>query len=85
MIAFPKTGAGADPVFRSPSASSPDVLREYGLAPLPKQKPDSEGGPASNPGEKGAPKGEASPPIDKEQLERMFEDKLGELPHRFQL
>ncbi|GMK58926.1 hypothetical protein CspeluHIS016_0603680 [Cutaneotrichosporon spelunceum] len=34
VIAFPKTGAGADPVFRSPSASSDDVLREYGIRSL---------------------------------------------------
>ncbi|KAL7418924.1 aspartate--tRNA ligase msd1 [Cryptotrichosporon argae] len=34
VIAFPKTGAGADPVFRSPSSSSADVLREYGLRSL---------------------------------------------------
>lgn len=31
VIAFPKTGGGADPVFRSPSASGDDVLAEYGI------------------------------------------------------
>lgn len=33
VIAFPKTGGGADPVFRSPSASNDDVLAEYGIKP----------------------------------------------------
>ncbi|GFZ50650.1 hypothetical protein JCM24511_08408 [Saitozyma sp. JCM 24511] len=34
VIAFPKTGTGVDPVFRSPSTSEPDALKEYALRPL---------------------------------------------------
>ncbi|WWC57851.1 aspartate-tRNA ligase [Kwoniella dejecticola CBS 10117] len=35
VIAFPKSGtSGSDPVFRSPSVSSDEVLREYGLTSL---------------------------------------------------
>lgn len=34
VIAFPKTGSGYDPVFKSPSKSSEEVLREYGLTSL---------------------------------------------------
>jgi hypothetical protein len=34
VIAFPKTGTGVDPVFRSPSTSEPEALREYALRPL---------------------------------------------------
>lgn len=34
VIAFPKTGSGYDPVFKSPSQSSEEVLREYGLEPI---------------------------------------------------
>ncbi|KAK4683653.1 aspartyl-tRNA synthetase, partial [Tremellales sp. Uapishka_1] len=31
VIAFPKTGTGVDPVFKSPSKSNDEVLRDYGL------------------------------------------------------
>lgn len=34
VIAFPKTGSGYDPVFKSPSGSSEAVLAEYGLTSL---------------------------------------------------
>ena len=34
VIAFPKTGSGYDPVFKSPSQSSEAVLRGYGLKPV---------------------------------------------------
>ncbi|RXK37660.1 aspartate-tRNA ligase [Tremella mesenterica] len=34
VIAFPKTGTGQDPVFKSPSTSTEEVLKEYGLIPL---------------------------------------------------
>ncbi|KAK8845377.1 hypothetical protein IAR55_006090 [Kwoniella newhampshirensis] len=34
VIAFPKTGSGIDPVFRSPSVSSDEVLKEYALTSL---------------------------------------------------
>lgn len=34
VIAFPKSTSGSDPVFKSPSPSSADVLREYGLKPV---------------------------------------------------
>lgn len=32
VIAFPKTGAGYDPVFKSPRTSEEGVLQEYGLS-----------------------------------------------------
>ncbi|WRT63567.1 aspartate-tRNA ligase [Kwoniella shivajii] len=38
VIAFPKSGTGIDPVFKSPSISSNDVLAEYGLTSLNKEK-----------------------------------------------
>ena len=41
VIAFPKTGTGQDPVFKSPSTSTEEVLKEYGLAPLPSRKTPS--------------------------------------------
>lgn len=69
VIAFPKSGTGADPVFKSPSASSPDVLKEYGLAPLPKDAK------AENPST--ANRGQ--------NFENEIDDKMGQLPHRFQL
>lgn len=31
VIAFPKTGAGSDPVFKSPSPALPNVLSAYRL------------------------------------------------------
>jgi len=31
VIAFPKTGAGADPLFESPAPARPDVLDQYGI------------------------------------------------------
>lgn len=31
VIAFPKTSLGTDPLFRSPSAVSDEVLQEYGI------------------------------------------------------
>lgn len=31
VIAFPKTGSGYDPVFKSPSSSSEEILEGYGL------------------------------------------------------
>lgn len=31
VIAFPKTGSGFDPVFKSPKMSDDEVLKEYGL------------------------------------------------------
>lgn len=34
VIAFPKTGAGTDPLFRSPADVPDDVWAEYGLQPL---------------------------------------------------
>ncbi|WVF66383.1 aspartate-tRNA ligase [Kwoniella sp. CBS 6097] len=37
VIAFPKTGSGIDPVFKSPSVSGDEVLREYGLRSLEKE------------------------------------------------
>jgi aspartyl-tRNA synthetase len=33
VIAFPKTGAGTDLLFKSPAPASEDVLREYHLRP----------------------------------------------------
>ncbi|EIN10682.1 hypothetical protein PUNSTDRAFT_51287 [Punctularia strigosozonata HHB-11173 SS5] len=33
VIAFPKTGASTDPLFKSPSPTTSDVLATYGLAP----------------------------------------------------
>ncbi len=41
VIAFPKNGSGADPVFRSPSSTSEDVLRGYGLKALHEEKKDN--------------------------------------------
>jgi aspartyl-tRNA synthetase len=38
VIAFPKTGSGYDPVFKSPSKSSEEVLRGYGLKSINEQK-----------------------------------------------
>ena len=35
VIAFPKTGAGADALFRSPAPVAADVLAQYGIAPVP--------------------------------------------------
>ncbi|WVQ80443.1 aspartate-tRNA ligase [Cryptococcus sp. DSM 104549] len=40
VIAFPKTGRGVDPVFKSPSVSGDEVLKEYGLTSL--KKPSAE-------------------------------------------
>ncbi|WVR03383.1 aspartate-tRNA ligase [Kwoniella sp. DSM 27419] len=40
VIAFPKSGTGIDPVFKSPSVSGDEVLREYGLRSL--EKPQAE-------------------------------------------
>ncbi|ORY31921.1 hypothetical protein BCR39DRAFT_524611 [Naematelia encephala] len=34
VIAFPKTAGGSDPVFKSPSSATVDVLKGYGLRPL---------------------------------------------------
>ena len=34
VIAFPKTGAGTDTFFRSPSTVSDEVLAQYGLQSL---------------------------------------------------
>jgi len=34
VIAFPKTGAGTDPLFKSPAAVSLDVLQQYGIQSL---------------------------------------------------
>jgi len=31
VIAFPKTGAGTDPLFESPAPARPDVLDQYGI------------------------------------------------------
>jgi aspartyl-tRNA synthetase len=42
VIAFPKTGAGADPVFRSPSAAGHAVLDGYGLKAAAEDKRDKE-------------------------------------------
>lgn len=33
VIAFPKTAAGTDLLFKSPSPSTPEVLAQYGLQP----------------------------------------------------
>ncbi|EGO01732.1 hypothetical protein SERLA73DRAFT_48521, partial [Serpula lacrymans var. lacrymans S7.3] len=33
VIAFPKTGAGTDPLFKSPAAINKDVLHQYGIQP----------------------------------------------------
>ncbi|OCF33078.1 aspartate-tRNA ligase [Kwoniella heveanensis BCC8398] len=38
VIAFPKTGSGIDPVFKSPSVSGDEVLKEYGLRSLEKKQ-----------------------------------------------
>lgn len=38
VIAFPKTGAGFDPVFKSPSAAVDGVLDGYGLRPAAESK-----------------------------------------------
>ncbi|KZV69140.1 hypothetical protein PENSPDRAFT_686628 [Peniophora sp. CONT] len=38
VIAFPKTGAGTDPLFRSPAAVSDDTWKEYGLQALRQDK-----------------------------------------------
>jgi aspartyl-tRNA synthetase len=40
VIAFPKTGSGFDPVFKSPSKSSEDVLKGYGLKAIIEEKKD---------------------------------------------
>ncbi|KAI6047127.1 hypothetical protein EDC04DRAFT_2886947 [Pisolithus marmoratus] len=34
VIAFPKTGAGTDPLFKSPAAVASAVLRQYGIQPV---------------------------------------------------
>ena len=34
VIAFPKTGAGADPLFESPAPARSDVLDQYGIGEL---------------------------------------------------
>lgn len=31
VIAFPKTGAGTDPLFKSPAAVNLEVLHQYGI------------------------------------------------------
>lgn len=33
VIAFPKTGAGTDLLFKSPAAANIDVLHQYGIQP----------------------------------------------------
>lgn len=38
VIAFPKTGSGFDPVFKSPSKSSEEVLKGYGLKAIKRRK-----------------------------------------------
>lgn len=38
VIAFPKTTSGVDPVFKSPSATSEDILKGYGLKALHEEK-----------------------------------------------
>jgi aspartyl-tRNA synthetase len=38
VIAFPKTGSGFDPVFKSPSRSSEGVLKGYGLKAVIEEK-----------------------------------------------
>jgi aspartyl-tRNA synthetase len=38
VIAFPKTGSGYDPVFKSPSKSSEEVLKGYGLKSIHEEK-----------------------------------------------
>jgi aspartyl-tRNA synthetase len=43
VIAFPKSGTGVDPVFKSPSISTEEALKEYGLRMLEGAKGD-EGG-----------------------------------------
>jgi aspartyl-tRNA synthetase len=46
VIAFPKTGAGADPVFRSPSPAVDGVLAGYGLqAAAAEKKPEAQAAP----------------------------------------
>ena len=40
VIAFPKTGSGFDPVFKSPSKSSEEVLKGYGLKSIIEEKKD---------------------------------------------
>jgi aspartyl-tRNA synthetase len=40
VIAFPKTGSGFDPVFKSPSKSSEDVLKGYALKAINEEKKD---------------------------------------------
>jgi aspartyl-tRNA synthetase len=42
VIAFPKTGAGTDALFRSPAPVSAEALREYHLRPLEDAKKDEE-------------------------------------------
>ncbi|KAI6035436.1 tRNA synthetases class II-domain-containing protein [Pisolithus orientalis] len=34
VIAFPKTGAGTDPLFKSPAVVVSDILRQYGIQPV---------------------------------------------------
>lgn len=44
VIAFPKTGAGADPVFGGPSPATPQQMQEYGIKPAREQaQPEKSG------------------------------------------
>lgn len=89
MIAFPKTGTGADPVFKSPSASPDAVLREYGLRAS--VNPKSSAGGLGSDGGKGEGEIESaihdvSPPQrwnKAEESEDPLVKELGGLPSRF--
>jgi aspartyl-tRNA synthetase len=78
VIAFPKTGTGADPVFRSPSASTEEVLREYGLRAL-KDKESTEG----EKGEKEKVQQDDARWSKAEESDDPVVKRLGELPSRF--
>jgi aspartyl-tRNA synthetase len=44
VIAFPKTGAGYDPVFKSPREAEGGVLKDYGLSAIADKKGRIAGG-----------------------------------------
>ena len=58
VIAFPKTGAGADPLFESPAPARSDVLDQYGIG-----DPALEGA-LKNANDRASPKSNAKPDAD---------------------
>lgn len=90
VIAFPKTGTGADPVFKSPSTSTDSVLREYGLRAA-HEPHSSAGGVGSDPSGEGkvesaikASGEERKPTWSKaEESDDPLVKELGGLPSRF--